>query len=239
MTGRIWERSKGERRCQSTCPTTSQNPPHWNVSWLSNTRKGPESEWLARDSPEINHITTKPEAVSHVAEQSSWVALPCSSLPWHSFPVKSLAFSACMSPWTIHFWVLNTSPLSGPGRGLLSCNKNTISTWWFLYFSWRFVILWEKDYIKEHVAICHLIAFLTGSIFSSLTFEINPSSSCSSMNPNSLYMAFPVILSIILFLFPLLSFYLTFYVSANVLVSWDVSYHFYCCSYANSFIDYF
>ena len=53
---------------------TSQSPSSWNPSWLSDVRaprKDPESEGLARDSPETNHITVKPETSSHVAEQSS------------------------------------------------------------------------------------------------------------------------------------------------------------------------
>lgn len=47
---------------------TSENPPHWNTFWLSHmctTRKDPESERLARDTPETN-ITIKPEASSHI-----------------------------------------------------------------------------------------------------------------------------------------------------------------------------
>ena len=38
--------------------------------------------------------------------------------PRHPFPIKSLVLSACMSPWTIHFRVLDKSPLLGLGRGL-------------------------------------------------------------------------------------------------------------------------
>ena len=34
-------------------------------------RKDPESEWLARDNPEINPIAMKPKTSSHVAEQFS------------------------------------------------------------------------------------------------------------------------------------------------------------------------
>ena len=59
-TGRVQERSKGD----TTCPTTSQNPSHWCPSWL--TRKD-WSECLAKDNPETNPITVKPETVSHVA----------------------------------------------------------------------------------------------------------------------------------------------------------------------------
>ena len=100
------------------------------------TRRYPESEWLARDNPETNPITIKPETASHTAEQFSWVPLPCCSPPGCSFPITSLALSARVSPWTIHFWVLDKSPLSGPGRGPPSCNNsvhnfpfNTNSLW--------------------------------------------------------------------------------------------------------------
>ena len=86
------------------------------------TRKDPESEWWARDNPETNPITIKPETASHVAEQSSWVTLPSCSPPGCPFPIKSLALSARVSPRTIHFWVLDKRPLSGPGRGPPSCN---------------------------------------------------------------------------------------------------------------------
>ena len=57
-----------------------------------------------------------------MAEQFSWVPLPCCSPPGHLFPIKSPALSACVSPRTTHFWVLDRSPLSGPGRGPPSCN---------------------------------------------------------------------------------------------------------------------
>ena len=73
-TRRAQERSKGD----TTCPTTSQNPSLWHPSWLSKTcttRKDSESEWLAKDNPETNPITIKPETASHAAEQS-WVPLP-------------------------------------------------------------------------------------------------------------------------------------------------------------------
>ena len=87
------------------------------------TRKDPASDWLARDNPETNPITIKPETASQVAEQFPWVPLLCCSLPRHPFPIKSLALSARVSPRTIHFQVLDKSPLSGPGRGPPSCNK--------------------------------------------------------------------------------------------------------------------
>ena len=39
------------------------------------------------------------------------------------FPIKSLALSTCVSSQTIHFQVLDKSPLLGPGRDPPSCNK--------------------------------------------------------------------------------------------------------------------
>ena len=115
-TGRIQERSK-RGDASPYVPPTSQNSSHWNPSWLSDahaTRKDPESEWLARDNPETNPVTVKPETASHVAEQFSWVPLPCCSLPGCPFPIKFLALSARVSPRTINFWVLDKSPFSGP-----------------------------------------------------------------------------------------------------------------------------
>ena len=76
-------------------------------------------------SPETNPITIKPETASHMAEQFSWVPLPYCSPPGCPFPIKSLALSAHVSPQTIHFRVLDKSPVSGPGRGPPSCNRIT------------------------------------------------------------------------------------------------------------------
>ena len=119
-TRRVRKRSKGD----TTCPTTSQNPSVWHPSWLNKvctTRRDSESERLAKDNPKTNPITIKPETASHVTELYSWVPLPscCSPPPGCPFPIKSLALSADVFPWTIHFRVL----VSGPGRGPLSCNK--------------------------------------------------------------------------------------------------------------------
>ena len=57
---------------------------------------------MARDNPEINAIIIKPETVSPVAEQFSWLPFPCCCLPGRPFPIKSLALSAHVSPRTIH-----------------------------------------------------------------------------------------------------------------------------------------
>jgi len=86
------------------------------------TKKDPQSEYLARANLETNPVNIKPETVSHAAEQFSWVALLSCSLPRDPFPIKSLAWSAHVSPWTIHFPV-EMSPLSDPGRDPPCCNK--------------------------------------------------------------------------------------------------------------------
>ena len=103
--------------------TTSQNPSHWHPSWLNNActaRKDPELEWLAKDNLKAKLITIKPEIASHVAEKFSWVPWPYFSLT--GYPIKSLALLACVSPQTIHFQVLDKSPLLGLGRHSPSCN---------------------------------------------------------------------------------------------------------------------
>ena len=97
-------------------------------SWLNKactTWKASESEWLAKDNPKTSPIPIKPKTASHMAEQFSWVPLPYCSLPGCPFPIKSLTLSAHVSPQTIHFWVLDKSPISGPGRGPPSCNIAT------------------------------------------------------------------------------------------------------------------
>ena len=114
------EFGKGQKEREDASPyvlPTSQNPFCWNPSWLSNvhaTRKDPESEWLARDNRQTNPITIKPETVSHMAEQFSCVPLPSCSPPGRTFPTKSLALSAHVSPRTIRFQVLDKSPLGSP-----------------------------------------------------------------------------------------------------------------------------
>ena len=114
------ERSKERGDARPYVLPASQNPPCWSPSWLSDaqaTRKEPKSQWLARDNPETKPISINPETASHVAEQFSWVLLPYCSVPGRPFLIKSLALSACVSPWKIHFQVLDKSPLLGPGSG--------------------------------------------------------------------------------------------------------------------------
>ena len=122
------------KRREETPVHMSYQPPrlllagiHLGWAVVRATRKDPESEWLARDNPETNPITLKPETVSYVAEQSSWIPLPSCSPPGRPFPIKSLAVSARVSPRTIHFQMWDKSPLSGPGRGSPSRNNSAQS----------------------------------------------------------------------------------------------------------------
>ena len=145
-TGRVREKSKGD----TMCPSTSQNPSHQHPSWLSDactTRKDSELEWLAKDNPETNPITMKPETESHVAEQFSWVPLPYCSPPGCPFPIKSLALSTHVSPRIIHFQVLDKNPVLGPGRGPPSCNTFIIIIWFLLQgrvnFSMMNIVSWN------------------------------------------------------------------------------------------------
>ena len=143
------------------CQTTSQNPSCWLPSWLNKactTRKDSESEGLARDNPETNSITIKPETACHVAEQFSWILLPYCSLPGHPFPVKSLAY---VSPQIIHFWVLGKSPLSDPGRSPPSCNIS------------------QENFINDH-----MIIRIRSSILGKLSLsDVFFSSWCSAVSP--------------------------------------------------------
>ena len=131
-TGRVQDRSKGD----TTCLTTSQNPSLWHPSWLNKactTRKDSESEWLAKDNPETNPITIKPETVGHEAEQFSWVPLVLLSTR-APFPNKISCFvSTCVSSdnW---FPSVRQESSFGPWKAspflqqnhLLSCKINLI-----------------------------------------------------------------------------------------------------------------
>ena len=116
---RVWERSKGD----TIWLIISQKTPQWHPSWLSDVWATRKESWIgmmAKDNLETSPVTIKSKAVSHVAEQFSWVPLPYCPLPRCPFPIKSL--SACKSPQTIHFWVLDKIPLLDPGRDPTSCN---------------------------------------------------------------------------------------------------------------------
>ena len=110
-TWRVQKRSKSD----TICPTTSQNPSRWHPSW-PNKRAPPgrtlsQKDWLK--TTQTNPITIKPKTV---AEQFSWV-LPYCSPPTHSFPIKSLALSAHVSPQQRRQWQPTPAFLPGESQG--------------------------------------------------------------------------------------------------------------------------
>ena len=115
------EFGKGQKE---TSVQMSYQPPRIRLSGihLGATRKGPESERLARDNPETNPITIKPEAVSHIAEQSSWVPSPSCSLLRRPFPRKSLfCRHACLLRQSIYVrQELTLKPWRSPPSGSTS-----------------------------------------------------------------------------------------------------------------------
>ena len=142
-TRTVQERLKGD----ATGPTTPQNSPHWNLSWLNNacsTKKDPESGWLTRDNQEANLIVLKPETANHLAEPFSWVSLPSCSPPRQLFLMKSLALSASLS--TLLFRVIDKGPLWGPGRCPHSCNIFRIICIWTRSF-WVQQCLLDKEWL--------------------------------------------------------------------------------------------
>lgn len=78
------------------------------------TRKDFEWRWLATDNPEINPITINPRLQGATLRIPLTLLFP---LPRPPFPRKSLASSSPVCPLTIHFCMLDKSPLSGPRRG--------------------------------------------------------------------------------------------------------------------------
>ena len=81
-------------------------------------QEGPWVRIIGQRQPETRPIThCKTRDWEPCGREFLRVPLPCHSPPWHPFPIKSVALSAQVSPQTIHFWVLDKNPLSGPGRG--------------------------------------------------------------------------------------------------------------------------
>ena len=122
-TRRIQERSKGDTTCPTDLPAsilfggihlgwTICAPPAKALS----QNNWPETTWIWYGNP----ISIKPDSANHSTEQSSWGLLPPLGCP---FQIRSLALSACVSPWTIYFWLLDKSPLLGPGKISLQATK--------------------------------------------------------------------------------------------------------------------
>ena len=126
-TRRIREWPKWGRRCQpiiypanfpeiltlESALTEIHAPPGRALSRQTKYRH--EQDW-SETTWKANPTSIKPETSSHEAQQF-WAPLPCCSLLEHPFSIKSFALSVFVSPRTIHFQVLDKSPLSGPGRG--------------------------------------------------------------------------------------------------------------------------
>ena len=140
------ENSRGPKRREETqVHNVSCQPPRkphigihlgWEIHFvpgrtLSQTKYGPKQDEWSKTTQKANGITLNPETVIHMAEQFSWVPLfSCSPLRCH-FPIKSLAFSACVSLQTIHFWVLkkdHARALEGVSRPV-----NNVTCWIWSY----------------------------------------------------------------------------------------------------------
>ena len=115
-TRRVQERSKGD----TTGPTTSQNPSLWHPSWLnkvSTTRKDSESERLAKDNPETNPITVKPQDCKPCDRAVPLGSLPLLLSTWVPFPNKISCFvSRCVS-LDNSFPSVRQEPSFGPWNG--------------------------------------------------------------------------------------------------------------------------
>ena len=115
--GRVKVREKGD----TMCPLTSQNSSHWHPScWAIHA---PTGRTLSQ-----NDGTEK--AINHVTEQSSQFPLP-TALHLGTFPNKT----SCVSPQTIHFRVLDNSPIRTLEGVPLSATENRINRA-ILYLHW-------------------------------------------------------------------------------------------------------
>ena len=87
------------------------------LGWAMCAPPGRTLKWerLVKGNPETNPITIKPEIASREAKQLSWVPFPYCSPPGRPFPITSLP---SVSPQTVHFWMLDRSPVLGLGSGV-------------------------------------------------------------------------------------------------------------------------
>ena len=127
----VLERSKGD----TTCPTTSQNPSHWQPSWLNKacttTRKNSESKWLAKDDLETNPIIIKPETEPY-GRAVLLASLTQLLSTWVSFPNKIPCFvSTCVSSDN-SFPSVGPEPSFGPWKGSAFLQQPHILRWFLL-----------------------------------------------------------------------------------------------------------
>ena len=139
--------AKSFQSCLTLCDPIDGSPPGSPVPGILQTRT---LEWVAISFSKAWKSKVKvkscpilcdpPGSSVHGIFQAvllgTWVPLPYCSPPGCPFPIKSLALSAHVSPQTLPFWVVDKSPVSGPGRGPPSCNK------WQL---WRAFFFAETD----------------------------------------------------------------------------------------------
>ena len=114
-TRRVQKRSKGDTACLST----SQNPSHWHPSLLSDTcstRKDSELKWLAKDHPETNPITIKPEPHGRAVLLGSLTLLLSTRVP---FPKKISCFVGTCVSSDNSFLSVRQEPSFGPWKGSL------------------------------------------------------------------------------------------------------------------------
>ena len=103
---RIQERSKGERRRQSLCPTNfpeSSSLESLTAEWRPRHQEGPWVRGIDQKQPETHPVTVKPGTVSHVAEQSSWIQLISKGhTRAHSLALQGVPFPAISAPQFSH-----------------------------------------------------------------------------------------------------------------------------------------
>ena len=127
--GRIWVGPEGGRRCQLLFhPARLPDSLYWNPSWLRDshdTRKDPKSDQIW-DKQDDRLETTQKLNLYH--KHWDWEPRGRAVLPGSltlllsaQAPLPNEA-SGFVSPQTIHFWVLDKSPLLGPGRSPPSGN---------------------------------------------------------------------------------------------------------------------
>ena len=120
----VFRKGQKERGDTSPCVLpTSQNHPFWHPSCLTDalaTRKDTNKTWDCEPCGRVVLLGSLTLLLSSLEPLPNKV-----SLPWSPFPIKSLGLSARVSPRTVHFQVLDKSPLSGPGRGPPSCNNSS------------------------------------------------------------------------------------------------------------------
>ena len=135
LTERIWEGPKSGRRCQPIKCLVNL-PESFALESISAERytchqEGPwvrtnmdQARWLARDNQALTPLPWTQDCEPRGRAVLLGSLTRCSP-PGHPFPINSLALSSPVSPRTIHFWVLDKSPLSDSGRGPPSCNIRT------------------------------------------------------------------------------------------------------------------